>query len=412
MDFEDTKEEAEFRARAVEFLQANATLKVEAERISSPTDDRNKMIDDAKVWQIKKYEAGFSGMTIAKDYGGQGLPQILQVIYNQEEAKYVVPRGVFEIGLGMCIPTMLAYASDQQKKRYTVPALKGEEIWCQLFSEPAGGSDLAGLRTRAERDGDDWIINGQKIWTTGAQFSDYGILVTRSDFDAPKHKGLTFFFLDMKSPGVEIKPIKQASGHSNFNEVFFEDVRIPDSQRLGDVGDGWRVSLTTLMNERFSITTSPPPNFQEVFDLARDAELETGPAMQDSSVREKLADWYVREMGVKYTNFRTMTALSRGGTPGPESSISKVVTGKQWQDISAFGMDLQEQAGVSTDPEVVALQGLFQTGYLSSPSYRIAGGTDEVLRNIIAERVLQLPPDIRVDKDKPFNQLPTGRGQD
>jgi alkylation response protein AidB-like acyl-CoA dehydrogenase len=412
MDFEDTKEEAEFRAKAIAFLDSHRERKADVEHTMSSADDRVAMLKEAKEWQLLKHDAGFTGMTVSKDYGGQGLPQIFQVIYNQEEGKYVVPRGVFDIGLGMCIPTMLAFATEEQKGRYAVPAFRGDEIWCQLFSEPAGGSDLAGLRTKAVQDGDDWIINGQKIWTTGAQFSDYGIIVTRSDFDVAKHKGLTFFFLDMKSPGVEVKPIKQASGASNFNEVFFTDVRIPDSQRLGDIGQGWQVSLTTLMNERFSITNSPPPNFQEVFDLARSAELEDGPAMADSAVREKLADWYVREQGIKLTNFRTMTALSRGGTPGPESSISKVVAGKQWQDISSFGMDLQDIGGIVEDPDMVAALGLFQSAYLSSPSYRIAGGTDEVLRNIIAERVLGLPADIRVDKTKPFNDLPTGRGQD
>ncbi len=410
MDFEDTKEEAEFRARAVAFLSDNAELKVDVEYTTSSADDRNAMLAQSREWQAKKYDAGFAGITMAKEYGGQGLTPILQVIYNQEESKRVVPRGVFEIGLGMCIPTMLAFANEEQKERFTQPALRGEEIWCQLFSEPAAGSDLAGLRTKAVPDGDDWIINGQKIWTTGAQYSDYGILVTRSDFDEVKHKGLTFFFVDMASSGIEVRPIKQASGASNFNEVYFTDVRIPDSNRLGDVGAGWQVSLTTLMNERFSITSSPPPNFQEVFDLARKVELEDGPAIRNSAVREKLADWYVREQGVRFTNFRTMTALSRGQTPGPESSISKVVSGKQWQDISSFGMDLQDIGGVITDPDMVEAMALFQQGFIASPSYRIAGGTDEVLRNIIAERVLGMPQDIRVDKSKPFSELPTGRG--
>ncbi len=410
MDFEDSKDEAEFRAGVIKFLSSNAELKADVEHTISSADDRAAMMEKAKAWQLKKFEAEYTGITVEKELGGQGLSPIMQVIYNQEEAKYVVPRGVFDIGLGMCIPTMFAFASEEQKKRYAEPAFKGEEIWCQLFSEPAGGSDLAGLRMKAVRDGDDWVINGQKIWTTGAHYSDFGILVTRSDFDVAKHKGLTFFFLDMKSPGVEVRPIKQSSGASNFNEVYFTDVRIPDSQRLGDVGAGWQVSLTTLMNERFSIASAPPPNFEEIFDLVRSVELEEGPAVKDSGVREKLADWYVREQGVKFTSFRTMTALSRGGRPGPESSISKVVNAKQWQDISSFGMDLQDMAGIIEDPEIVAQMGLFQSGYLSSPSLRIAGGTDEVLRNIIAERVLNLPPDIRVDKSKPFNELPTGRG--
>ena len=331
------------------------------------------------------------------------------MIYNQEEANYIAPRGVYEIGLGMCIPTMLAYATESQKQRYAPPALRGEEIWCQLFSESAGGSDLAGLRTRAERDGDDWVITGQKIWTSGAQFSDYAILVTRSDFDVPKHKGLTFFFLSMTSPGIEVRPIKQMSGAANFNEVYFTDVRIPDSQRLGAVGDGWKVSLTTLMNERFAVGVAPPPDFDEIFDLVRDTELEDGPALDNAMVRDRLADWYVRQQGLKNAHFRTMTALSRGETPGPESSINKVVSAYKYQEVSFFGMEMQEMLGIITDPDIVAMDGLFQIGALSSPGYRIAGGTDEILRNIIAERVLGLPQDIRVDKDVAFRDLPTGR---
>jgi len=411
MDFQDTEQEADFRARARAFLAANATLKAASAHPYSSAGDRALMLPAERAWQAKEYAAGFAAITVPEEYGGQGLPAILQVIYNQERANYAVPGGIYEIGLGMCIPTLLAYATEAQKRRYPIPAFRGDEIWCQLFSEPGAGSDLAGLRTRAVRDGDAWIINGQKVWTTGAQYSDFGILLARSDFHVPKHKGLTFFFLDMTSPGVEVRPIKQASGPSNFNEVFFTDVHIPDAQRLGDVGAGWRVALTTLMNERYSITTLPPPNFREIFDLARAVELESGPAIEDGGIRGRLADWYIREQGVKFTNFRTMTALSRGRTPGPESSISKLVAGRQWQDIAAFGMDLQDMGGIVADPEVAALGGLFQQAFLASPGGRIAGGSDEILRNIIAERVLGLPADLRVDKEVPFNELPGDTGK-
>jgi acyl-CoA dehydrogenase len=230
MDFNDTPEEAAFRAKARAFLTENAEPKSAGNLNAAGGADKDAILAAARIWQAKKAAAGFAGITMPKEYGGQGLSPIMQVIYNLEEGNFIAPRGVYEIGLGMCIPTMLAYATEEQKQRYAAPALHGEEIWCQLFSEPAGGSDLAGLRMRAEKDGDDWIINGQKIWTSGAQFSDYAILVTRSDFDVPKHKGLTFFFLSMKSPGVEVRPIKQMSGAANFNEVYFTDVRIPDSQ--------------------------------------------------------------------------------------------------------------------------------------------------------------------------------------
>jgi len=409
MDFTDTPEEAAFRAKARGFLGANAETKSSGNRNLATGWNKDEALAAARAWQAKKAAAGFACITMPKEYGGQNLSPIMQVIYNQEEANYVAPRGVYEIGLGMCIPTMLAYATEEQKQRYAPPAVRGEEIWCQLFSEPAGGSDLAGLRTRAELDGSDWIINGQKIWTSGAQFSDYAIMVARSDFDVPKHKGLTFFFLSMKSPGVEVRPIKQMSGAANFNEVYFTDVRIPDSQRLGAVGDGWKVSLTTLMNERFAVGVAPPPDFDEIFDLVRNTELEDGPALDNAMVRDRLADWYVRQQGLKNAHFRSMTALSRGETPGPESSINKVVSASKYQDVSFFGMEMQEMVGIITDPDIAALDGLFQTGALSSPGYRIAGGTDEILRNIIAERVLGLPQDVRVDKAVAFRDLPTGR---
>ncbi|MEL0018484.1 MAG: acyl-CoA dehydrogenase family protein [Rickettsiales bacterium] len=404
MDFEDTKEEAAFRAEARAFLDANAEPKKPGETFRTP-DSVEGLVQVAKAWQAKKAAAGFAGITQPKEYGGRGGTTMEQVIYNQEEANYLTPTGVYEIGLGMCIPTMLAYATEEQKQRYAPPAFRGEEIWCQLFSEPQAGSDLANLRLKSERDGDDWILNGQKIWTSGAHFCDYGVIVTRSDPSLAKHKGLTYFFVDMKSPGIECRPIHQISGASNFNEVFFTDVRVPDSQRLGDVGDGWRVSLTTLMNERLAIGERPPPGFEEAFALAKEIELEDGLAIDDGGVREKLADWYVNGRGVTLTRFRSMTALSRGADPGPENSIGKAITGKMRQDIAAFGMDLMDAAGAIADADNAPMRALFQEALLSAPSGRIAGGTDEILRNIIAERVLGLPQDIRVDKGIPFSEL-------
>ncbi|MEI9987896.1 MAG: acyl-CoA dehydrogenase family protein [Aliidongia sp.] len=411
MDFNDTPEEAAFRAEVRAFLDANAKKKSEtaaANRRRHISDDEE--LQQAKAWQAKKADAGVARITWPEKWGGRGGTMIQQVIYNEEEARYLVPGGVFAIGLGMCIPTLMAYADEAALQRYVRPALRGEEIWCQLFSEPVAGSDLAGLKTRAERDGDDWIINGQKVWTSGAHYSDFGILVTRTDPNAPKHAGLTFFYLDMKSPGVEVRPIKQISGSSNFNEVFFTDVRIPDSQRLGKVGDGWKVSLTTLMNERLAVGDAPGPDFEDIFELARSLELDDGPAIGNPAVREKLAHWYVQAQGLKYTKFRTMTALSRGQTPGPESSITKVVSASKLQDIASFGMDLLGMAGGITDPAIAPMQGWFQEALLYAPGLRIAGGTDEVLRNIIAERVLGLPGDVRVDKDLPYNKIPSGKG--
>ena len=362
-------------------------------------------LQKARDWQATKAKSGFAGITWPRRWGGRGGTPMQQVIYGQEEAKFNLPRGVFEIGLGMCLPTLMAYAAKEIAERYVGPALRGEEIWCQLFSEPAAGSDVAGLRTRAIRDGDDWVINGQKIWTSGAHFAEYGLLLTRTDPNVPKHAGLTMFFLDMKNPGVDVRRIKQISGTSNFNEVFFTDVRIPDSQRLGEIGAGWKVALTTLMHERLAVGTLGGPDFQDVLELARTIETNGKPALQDAALRERLADWYIESKGLEYTKFRTITALSRGQMPGPESSIYKVVSATKLQEIANYALDLMDSAGLISDPETAPMRAMFQQALLYSPGGRIAGGTDEILRNIIAERVLGLPGDIRVDRDRPFNQV-------
>jgi acyl-CoA dehydrogenase len=412
MDIEDTKEEAAFRAEVRKWLEANA------KNAGGGGDDAlaeradKEFLKRAKAWQAKKAEAGYARITWPKEVGGYGGTPIQQVIFSQEEGRFDASNlgSPFAIGLGMCIPTLMAYGAKDAVARHVKPALHGEDIWCQLFSEPAGGSDVAGLRTRAEKNGDIWTINGQKIWTTGAQISDYGILLTRTDPNAPKHKGLTMFYLSMKSPGVEVRPIKQASGQSGFNEVFFTDVKIPDSQRLGEVGQGWQVALTTLMHERLAVGGGQGGGLDvpQLMSLARTLELEDGPAIKNAAVREKIADWYVRSAGLKYTTYRTMTALSRGQQPGPEASIAKIVVAPKLQDLSAFAMELEGEAGALKGADAPA-HGAFQMGWMSSPGLRIAGGTDEILKNIIAERVLGLPQDVRVDKDVPFNKLPSGK---
>ena len=403
MDFSDTPEEAAFRTEVIAFLEANATRKAGRVIDAEPADAA--YLQKARDWQATKAKSGFAGITWPRRWGGRGGTPMQQVIYGQEEAKFNLPRGVFEIGLGMCLPTLMAYAAKEIAERYVGPALRGEEIWCQLFSEPAAGSDVAGLRTRAIRDGDDWVINGQKIWTSGAHFAEYGLLLTRTDPAVPKHAGLTMFFLDMRSPGVYVRRIKQISGTSNFNEVFFTDVRIPDSQRLGEIGAGWKVALTTLMHERLAVGTLGGPDFQDVLELARTIETNGKPALQDAALRERLADWYIESKGLEYTKFRTITALSRGQMPGPESSIYKVVSATKLQEIANYALDLMDSAGLISDPETAPMRAMFQQALLYSPGGRIAGGTDEILRNIIAERVLGLPGDIRVDRDRPFNQV-------
>jgi alkylation response protein AidB-like acyl-CoA dehydrogenase len=409
MDFDDTPDEAAFRAEARRFLDANAERKTGAAQVYRSHLLDRAAVEEAKSWQARKADAGFAGITWPKQHGGRGGTAIQQIIYNQEEENYVVPRSVFNNGVGLAIPTMMAYARPEVIERYARPALRGEEIWCQLFSEPAAGSDLAGLRTQSVRDGDHWIVNGQKIWTSNAHFADFGILVTRSDPTVPKHRGLTYFFLDMKSPGVEVRRIRQINGASNFNEVFLTDVRIPDSQRLGDVGAGWKVATTTLMNERFTVGEAEGPDFADIFKLAREVTLDGVPAVRSAAVRERLADWYIEKQGLKYIKFRTLTALSRGEPAGPQSSIAKVVSASKLQDIAAFGLDLLGMGGTIMDDQTAPMGAWFQQALLYAPGKRIAGGTDEILRNIIAERVLGLPGDVRADKNLPFNQIPSGR---
>jgi alkylation response protein AidB-like acyl-CoA dehydrogenase len=411
MNFDDTPEEAEFRTVARAWIAANrpddllAALGA-AEDAPDPKSHAQRIVAPSKTWQKRKAESGWACLSWPKAFGGREATPIQRVIFDQEEGAYSALSAAFQIGHGMCGPTLMAYANDEQKRRYLPAMASGEEIWCQLFSEPAAGSDLAGLRTKAVRDGDDWIVNGQKVWTTGAHFSDYGILITRTDPDVAKHKGLTMFFLDMRSPGVEVRPIKQASGQSGFNEVYFTDVRIPDTQRLGKVGDGWNVSLTTLMNERFSIGARLATGAQEFFEFASSLRLSDGTlAIDDSSTRSRLASWLARANGLKYTSYRSISALSRGERPGPENSIGKLVTGSMMQEIATAALDLQGPAGAASRTDKSPAGKLHNMLY-HSVALRIAGGTDEVMRNIIAERVLGLPPDIRVDKDVAFKDIP------
>jgi alkylation response protein AidB-like acyl-CoA dehydrogenase len=407
MDFNDSPEEAAYREKAKAWLTAEAAKHQGSGGGRRPNTPEHMAA--AKAWQAKKAEAGFACITWPKEWGGGGGTALQQVIFNQEEVKAGVNYGYFTIGLGMCVPTVMAFADDATKQRFVGPAVKGEEIWCQLFSEPAGGSDVANARTKAIKDGDEWVINGQKVWTTGAQYCDFGIVLVRTDPDVPKHKGLTMFWIDMHDPAVEVRPIHQMSGGSEFNEVYFTDLRVKDSQRLGAVGDGWKVALVTLMNERLAVGGSSGPNYNEIMSLARELNGPTGPALKESGFREKLADWYVQSEGLKFTRFRTMTALSRGQTPGPESSIGKIIAANQMQDLSNTGMEMEDQYGIIIDPKISPMEAAFQQSLMWAPGLRIAGGTDEILKNIIAERVLGLPGDVRVDKDVAFKDVPTGR---
>jgi alkylation response protein AidB-like acyl-CoA dehydrogenase len=411
MDFTDTPEEATFRAEARAWLEANAELRdpnEAAPSIIAAREDPDE-VQRAQEWQAKKFDASWACLTWPKEYGGRGARSIESVIWNPEEGKSRVPSNIFGIGIGMAGPTLMVHGTDEQKAKWLPAMARGDEVWCQLFSEPDAGSELAGLRMSAKRDGDDWVVNGQKIWTTGAHYCKWGILVTRSDPEVPKHAGLTYFVVDMEAEGIEIRPIKQINGAMHFNEVFFSDVRIPDAYRISEVGNGWQVSITTLMNERASVGGGAGRGgFRDLINLARRTEVGGRPALDDASVRQQMADIYVKIKGLEYTGYRTLTALSRGQTPGPEASLAKLVGAPLGQQLASFAIDIQGAAGALAEEASPIQEGAWQEAYLSSPGLRIAGGTDEIMRNIIAERVLRLPPEMRVDKKIAFREVPTG----
>jgi acyl-CoA dehydrogenase len=411
MDFADTPEEAEFRAEARAWLDANAERRLAPgeSAIGFAERDDPDLIKKSQAWQAKKADAGWACLTWPTEYGGRGVTSIQNVIWNQEEGRYKTPPNIFGIGIGMLGPTLMAHGTDAQKATHLKRMARGDDIWCQLFSEPSAGSDLAGLRMSAVKDGDEWVINGQKIWTTGAHYCKWGMVVTRTDPNAAKHAGLTYFIVDMKSPGVEPKQIKQINGAAGFNEVFFTDVRVPDSNRISEVGNGWAVSITTLMNERASIGGGGGgTGFNELVKLAKSTELDGRSAFEDSAVRQQLADFYITRKGLQYTGYRTLTALSRGTTPGPENSIGKLIAAPMGQKMAAFALELMGEAGGTMGAEQLGIDDAWQESYLGAPGMRIAGGTDEIMRNIIAERVLRLPPEVRLDKNVSFKDIPSG----
>jgi alkylation response protein AidB-like acyl-CoA dehydrogenase len=309
--------------------------------------------------------------------------------------------GVFSVAIGMVGPTIIAHGSGAQKARFLDSMLRGDQVWCQLFSEPGAGSDLAALATRAVRDGDEWVVRGQKVWTSHAHLADWGILLARTDIDVPKHRGITCFLLDMNAPGIDIRPLRQATGSADFNEVFLDDVRLPDDCRLGAVGDGWRVALTTLTSERASIGGNAGMfPIDAVTDLARRFGADRMPAR-----RQELVDFYIRVQLLRFLGYRVRTAVSHGAAPGPESSVMKLAMSQHWAETGDLLLAVQGAAGMLDHADATD-NGLWQGHFLYQWASRIGGGTDQVQRNIVGERVLGLPPEPRVDKDTAWRDLP------
>jgi alkylation response protein AidB-like acyl-CoA dehydrogenase len=408
MNFDDTPAEAQYRATVRTWIAANAPtmsgLSAEERRNWHP---RHKEI--ARQWQTTKADAGYACISWPKEWGGAGGTALEEAIFNQEEVRAGVQFTYFMTGLNVLLPALREHNEDALSLSRIPPAVKGEEIWCQLFSEPASGSDSAGIRCTATRRGDEWVINGQKVWNSGAHIADFGMLVARTDADLPKHQGLTVFWLDMKSPGLEVRPIKVMSGDAELNEVFLEDVRIPDTQRIGAVNGGWKVVISTLMNERAALGSGTGLSWRDVIKLAMQTPSWEGTVMQDPSFREWLAEYYVNTEAIRLLSFRTLTSLSRGEAPGPESSAGKLLWSNKTQEMASHALDLQDHFGLLDGVDDALFNGAFQHRFLWAPGLRLGGGTDEIMKNIIAERVLGLPADIRVDKNVPFREIPHGR---
>jgi alkylation response protein AidB-like acyl-CoA dehydrogenase len=405
MDFDDTPEEAAFRSEARAFLDAHAPTPASYQHLWPPRDlDDTRdaaFVAAARAWQRRRYDHGFAGLTWPVEFGGRGLTTILEGVFAEEEGPVHLLSGVFSVGINMVGPTIIAHGSEGQKRGFLDPMLRGEQVWCQLFSEPGAGSDLAALGTRAVRDGDEWIVRGQKVWTSGAHYADWGILLARTDVDLPKHRGISCFLVDMRTPGIEVRPLRQATGSAEFNEVFLTDVRVPDRFRLGAEGDGWRVALTTLTSERASIGGNPDfVPLDGVRALARRFGVD-----RDACVRQRVAELYIRSQLMRFLSYRVRTALSHGAAPGPESSVMKLAMSRHVEDSGDLLLAMQGAAGMLDHDDAVDA-GVWQGRFLFQWASRIGGGTDQVQRNIIGERVLGLPPEPRADKDLAWRDLP------
>ena len=396
---------AEFRLRVRSFLAAHAPKRAARSEDDEATTPEATVADLAtqKAFQAALADAGLAGLTWPKPWG-PGLTPEHQRVFNEEAAGYELPTTVYTIGLGMVIPTMIEFGTDAQRERYVGKALRGEEIWSQLFSEPGAGSDVASLQMRAERDGDEWVLNGQKVWTTGAQLSDFGAVIARTNPDNPKHRGITMFIIDFRAPGVEIRPLRQMNGGSGFNEVFFTDVRIPDANRIGEVDDGWRCAVAMLMNERVAIGSGGGGGrrvgVKPLIELARRRGM-----LDDPVVRQGIADVHIRTEILGYIGQRTRAAVKAGRAPGPEGSIAKLAGALLARRTSDLGIAIAGAAGQAWED---GRDSRWALSVLSAPASRIAGGTDEVQRNIIGERVLGLPKEPQVDRDTPFRELKVG----
>jgi alkylation response protein AidB-like acyl-CoA dehydrogenase len=373
VDLRDTPDEAAFRQEVREFIAANLPE-------SSRQRSGRRFEDADRDWSRKLGEAGYAGLTWPQEYGGAGAPYNHQAIFLEELARAEAPSHLGVIGIGMAGPTIMSWGSDEQKSRYLSKILNAEEIWCQGFSEPGAGSDLAAVRTRIEDKGDHFLVNGQKVWSSFAHIADYCILVGLGLPDEPRYKNLTYVIADMHAPGVEVRPLVQITGHPEFNEIFFTDVQIPKENLLGEIGGGWQVAMTTLLHERgtlgFALAATLDVAVRKIVALAKERNV-TDPILRDRIARE-----WIELQALRYTNYRALTTLQKTGVPGPEGSISKLVWSENNQRLTKLALEIL--GGPDADE-------YWQYQQLRSRGNTIEAGTSEILRNIIGERVLGLP---------------------
>ena len=395
MDFSLTPEQAAFRDELRAWLRENL-----ADELATPLPamGAEEGVERRRRWQRRVHEAGYAGVAWPREYGGRGLSLIESMIVYEEMARAKAPDMINVIGLNMAGPTIIHHGTPEQKARYLQPLLRADEIWCQGFSEPNSGSDLASLQTRAVLDGDHFVVNGQKVWTTLGHVAKWCILLTRTGSADDKHAGLTYLIVDMESPGVEVKPLRQLTGDAEFNELYFTDVRVPRSNLLGEVGGGWRVAMTTLMHERATLGVALQVRsriaFDELVTLARSGNGDGAGAAThaDALVRQKLAQLYIENEAMKFNGYRGLTRMLRGEPPGPEGSINKLMWSEVNQRIMGTALDVLGPAGLLAEGEESApAGGRWSYQFLRSRANSIEGGTSEVLRNILAERVLGLP---------------------
>jgi alkylation response protein AidB-like acyl-CoA dehydrogenase len=390
MDLTLSPSEEGFRDEVATWLRAN-----------NPGPEPEGSLDEVMAfrgdWQRKLHAAGWAGISWPKEFGGRGATMIEQAIFTGEAAAQEAPSPANVLGLAMGGPVVIAHGTEAQKSRYLEPILTGDEIWCQGFSEPESGSDLASLKTRAVKDGDEWVVTGQKVWTTFAQYAKWCMLVARTDPDAPKHQGLTYFLMDMKQDGVEAKPLVQITGEGEFNEVFINEARIPDENVVGQVGEGWNVAITTLMNERaglaFGAIAAIHNSLAKLANLATEVREEGGTsASEDAYFRQRIAQLFIEAETMRLNAYRGLTKTMESGIPGPEGSLGKWQWADINQDLTELALEIEGAwAVLGRGSEGAVANGAWQYNFLRSRANSIEGGTTDILKNIIAERVLGLP---------------------